>query len=95
MRTIDALNGEWSVECIGCAIVSKEATPIGGLIKETPNFVLHQDPKIPIKNFLIIATKNHIKSIAELSKNKTLNFLNYVTMQEKRLNHLMILLTVS
>ncbi|MCL2323738.1 MAG: HIT family hydrolase, partial [Oscillospiraceae bacterium] len=63
----DALNGKWTVKCIGCAIVSKEVTPIGGLIKETQNFVLHQDPEIPIKNFLIIAAKKHIKSIVELS----------------------------
>ena len=67
MRTVNALNGEWVVECIGCAIASKKVIPIGGLIKETSNFVLHQDPEIPIKNFLIIAAKNHIKSIAELS----------------------------
>ena len=54
-------------DCIGCAITSRELTPPGGIIKETPNFILHQDPEIPIKNFLIINTKRHIQSIAQLS----------------------------
>lgn len=67
MRKISAINGEWIIECIGCSIASKEVTPIGGVIKETSNFILHQDPEIPIKNFLIIASKRHIQSIAQLS----------------------------
>lgn len=68
-------------ECIGCAIASKKVVPTGGLIKETSNFILHQDPEIPIKNFLIITSKKHIHSIAELSKeeNTELSYLAYQT----------------
>ena len=85
MRTIDALNGEWTVECIGCSIVSKEYTPIGGLIKETQNFVLHQDPEIPIKNFLIIASKKHVKSIAELTEAENTELFNLCYQARKAL----------
>ena len=53
--------------CMGCAIASGELTPIGGIIAETPNFILVQDPEIPIKNFLVINSKRHIQSIAQLS----------------------------
>jgi diadenosine tetraphosphate (Ap4A) HIT family hydrolase len=61
----DILNKEW--ECIGCGIGAGKITPPGGVIVETKNFVLHQDPEVPIKGFLIIASKAHIKSISELS----------------------------
>jgi diadenosine tetraphosphate (Ap4A) HIT family hydrolase len=54
-------------ECVGCAIAAKVIEPPGSLILETKNFVLHQDPVIPIKGFLIIASKKHISSIAQLS----------------------------
>ena len=70
----DILNNEFEVECIGCALVNKILTPIGGIIKETENFILHQDPEIPIKGFLIIASKQHIKSITQLSKLQALEF---------------------
>jgi diadenosine tetraphosphate (Ap4A) HIT family hydrolase len=37
---------------------------------ETQNFILHQDPEIPIKGFLIVAAKRHIRSMAELSQDE-------------------------
>jgi diadenosine tetraphosphate (Ap4A) HIT family hydrolase len=63
----DILNKEWECHCIGCAIGSGDIIPPGGLIFETENFVLHQDPEVPIKGFLIIASKAHIRSISELN----------------------------
>ena len=74
MKRIDILNNQFEVECIGCALVNKDLVPIGGIIKETENFILHQDPEIPIKGFLIIASKQHIKSITQLSKSQALEF---------------------
>jgi len=74
MKRTDILNNEFEVECIGCALADKSFVPIGGIIKETENFILHQDPEIPIKGFLIIASKQHIKSIAQLSKSQALEF---------------------
>ena len=67
MKRKDILNNEYEVECIGCALGDKRLIPIGGIIQETERFILHQDPDIPIKGFLIIASKQHVKSIAELS----------------------------
>jgi len=63
----DILNNEWSCKCIGCSIGNGEVNPPGGLIAETKNFVLHQDPEVPIKGFLIIASKKHIQSIAQIT----------------------------
>jgi len=74
MKRTDILNNEFEFDCIGCALVNNSLIPIGGIIKETDNFILHQDPEIPIKGFLIIASKQHIKSIAQLSKAQALEF---------------------
>ena len=74
MKRKDILNNEFEVECIGCALVDKTLIPIGGIIKETENFILHQDPEVPIKGFLIIASKLHVKAITELSKIQAAEF---------------------
>lgn len=63
----DIFGKEWDCKCIGCSIGNGEIIPPGEIIKSTENFVLHQDPEIPIKAFLIIASKKHIKSISELT----------------------------
>ena len=63
----DFLNNKWETHCIGCSIGAKEMVPLGGLIRETRNFCLHQDPEIPIKAFLVITAQKHISSISELS----------------------------
>lgn len=67
----DFMNNEWTCNCIGCSIGNGEIVPPGGIITDTKNFVLHQDPEVPIKGFLIIATKRHIKSISELSQEES------------------------
>lgn len=85
MRTVDAINGEWEIECIGCSIASKDVTPIGGIIKETANFVLHQDPEIPIKNFLIIASKKHVQSITQLTSQENLELFDLCYQARKAL----------
>ena len=68
MKMTDVLSNELEIDCIGCAIADKSLIPVGGHVKETDNFILHQDPEVPIKGFLIIASKRHIKSIAQLVK---------------------------
>lgn len=67
----DFMNNEWTCNCIGCSIGNGEIVPPGAIITDTKNFVLHQDPEVPIKGFLIIATKRHIKSISELSQEES------------------------
>ena len=68
----DFLNNEWDVKCVGCSIGCAEMIPPGGIIKETENFCVNQDPEIPIEGFFIIASKKHIKSITELNLDEML-----------------------
>lgn len=74
----DIMNNEWTCNCIGCSIGNGSISPPGGLIAETKNFVVHQDPEVPIKGFLIIATKKHIKSIVQLSQDESAELFNLV-----------------
>jgi diadenosine tetraphosphate (Ap4A) HIT family hydrolase len=67
----DILNREWTCQCIGCSIASGEVLSPGGIIAETKNFRLDQDPEIPIKGFLIISSKSHIRSISQLSSEES------------------------
>lgn len=62
----DFLGKEWDCKCMGCAMGTGEITPPGGVIASTENFIIHQDPEIPIPGFLIIASKKHIYSISQL-----------------------------
>jgi diadenosine tetraphosphate (Ap4A) HIT family hydrolase len=63
----DFMNNEWTIQCIGCSVGNGEMVPPGGIIFETKNFVLTQDPDVPLSGFLIVASKKHIRSITELS----------------------------
>ena len=67
----DILGKEWNCKCIGCSIGKGEIIPPGEIIMNTENFVLHQDPEIPIKAFLIIASKKHIKSLSEFTSEES------------------------
>jgi diadenosine tetraphosphate (Ap4A) HIT family hydrolase len=67
MKIIGLQNHEIECECVGCAIAAGELTPPGGIIAETANFILHQDPEVPIKGFLIVASRRHIRSMMEMS----------------------------
>ena len=67
MKIIDIQNHTIECQCVGCAIAAGELIPPGGIIAGTPSFVLHQDPEVPIKGFLIAASRRHIRSLAEMS----------------------------
>jgi len=69
---IDILGNQWNEKCMGCSMASGDSTAPGGIIKETANFILQQDLEIPIKGFMIIASKQHIKSITQLTKDQSL-----------------------
>jgi diadenosine tetraphosphate (Ap4A) HIT family hydrolase len=64
----DIFNHEWDCGCIGCSIAMGDVIPPGGVIAETKNFILHQELEVPIKAFLVITSKKHIKSIMQLTK---------------------------
>jgi len=66
----DIIGREIGLNCIGCSIADGSYVPPGGIIRETENFMLHQDPEIPIKGFLIIPSKRCMKSISEMSESE-------------------------
>ena len=68
MKTRDFLGNEWEIDCMGCAIVSDTMLVPGGVIKQTKNFRVHQDPLIPIIGFLVIASVRHVRSISEMTE---------------------------
>ncbi|MCL2704384.1 MAG: HIT family hydrolase [Defluviitaleaceae bacterium] len=74
MKGTDILGNDFDVECIGCALSDNTLVPVGGIIKETDNFILLQDIEVPIKGFLVIASKQHIKSFIELPKPQAVEF---------------------
>jgi diadenosine tetraphosphate (Ap4A) HIT family hydrolase len=68
MHITDIQNNKYTCDCLGCAIGAGEISPPGGLICESEHFVVHPDPEVPIRGFLIIATKKHIQSIVQMSE---------------------------
>ena len=66
MKTTDFLGQEWEMDCMGCAISHRAMLVPGGFICQTQYFVVHQDPLIPLPGFLVIASRRHIRSIAEM-----------------------------
>lgn len=78
MRFNDFMNNEWTCKCMGCSIGNGEIVTPGGVIAETRNFILHQDPEVPIKGFLIIGSKKHIKSISELNQEESAELFDLV-----------------
>ena len=67
MKITDILGRSWSVECIGCAIGASEMIPPGGVIAENDSFCMHQDPLVPLEGFLVIASRRHVQSLADLT----------------------------
>jgi diadenosine tetraphosphate (Ap4A) HIT family hydrolase len=83
------MGNELNFECLGCSIVNKNIIPPGGILFETKDFLIHQDPLIPIEGFLIITVKKHISSITELTndeRHKLIDLLNDGICLIKRLN---------
>jgi hypothetical protein len=64
--TRDFLGNEWPGRCMGCVIADQSMQPPGGYIRRGQYFDVHQDPLIPLPGFLVIASRRHIHSIAEM-----------------------------
>ena len=91
MTRIDIQNNDITCDCIGCAIAAGEIAPPGGVICESEHFVLHQDPEVPIRGFLIIASKQHIQSIAQMSEDEAAELFSLVyraRLSQKQLGHI-------
>jgi len=68
MKITDFLGQEWNIDCLGCAISDGTMAVPGGLIQNTQYFCVHQDPENPLEGFIVIASKRHIRSIAEMQE---------------------------
>lgn len=85
---IDILGKEWEYDCMGCAIAKHEIIPPGGFIYESDNFIISQDPEIPIKGFIIISTKVHINSFTQLNGSMKLELMDLLSDVIKNLKEL-------
>ncbi|MEG1363638.1 MAG: HIT domain-containing protein [Clostridia bacterium] len=86
---VDFLGNKLEFKCMGCAISSHEIIVPGGIIYEDNTFIIHQDPMVPIKGFIVITVKKHIKSITELNNEnqiKLIEFVNKIILYLKDLN---------
>ncbi|WP_042150410.1 HIT family protein [Paucisalibacillus sp. EB02] len=80
MRKITLSNGNTiEVECLSCAIVDGIIEPEGGVVVETEYFHAHQDVAYPIKGLVILASKRHITSFDELTREEKLDYIDILT----------------
>lgn len=64
--------------CTGCSVANKEISLVGGFIYETENFILLQDPEVPIKGFLIIQSKNHLRKLIDFNKKEQMELFELI-----------------
>ena len=84
----DFMNNEWKSECIACEIGKGNIIPPGGIIKETENFFIQQDLETPLKGFLVIVSKKHLKSIAQLTLDEVTELTNLIHKSRLALNEI-------
>jgi len=87
-EAIDFLGNHYTFNCMGCAMINHEIIPPGGFIYETNSFYLIQDPEVPIKGFLIINSKKHLKSITEFTKEERMELIELTNIAIKALKDL-------
>ncbi len=68
MEMTDILQQTWRIDCLGCAIATASVVPPGGMIAEKRSCYVHQDPEVPLVGFLVLGTKRHVQSLAELTE---------------------------
>lgn len=89
-KMVDFLGNTYEYECMGCSIEKGEIVPPGGIIYEDEYFILAQDPEIPIEGFIIINTKRHINSFAEMNEKERINFIELLHKSVKAIKELNI-----
>ena len=72
-KVIDIFGKEIEFDCMGCDIANHKLVPPGGYIYEDDFINVCADPEIPIKGFLVLGIKKHIKSINEMTKDERIN----------------------
>jgi len=80
MRKISLSSGETvNVDCLSCAITSRQIEPAGGIVTETDFFHAHQDVAYPIKGLIILASKRHIHCFDELNNEEKMDYIQLLT----------------
>ncbi len=64
--------------CLGCSLHRGDRNTIGGVIAASHHFEVRQDYAVPIPGFMIIASKRHVKSLDEFSKEERADFIEFV-----------------
>ena len=95
MNRKDILGNEIKSECVGCAIARGEVNLPGGIIYDGESIILATDPEIPIPGFLIITSKRHIQSFAELTADERTEIGNTIAIAERAIKDLKIAETVT
>lgn len=90
-EAVDILGRKWKYNCMSCAIAKGELELPGGLIFEDEYITIGADTEIPLNGFIIIATKRHVNSISELSKNERYDLIDYIAKMIKALKELNII----
>ena len=54
-------------KCMACEIASGAYVPPGGIIFQTEDYMVHQDPYVAIPGFFIISPKRHIYSVDQMT----------------------------
>ncbi len=61
------------VSCIACAIINKKFKTATVAISD--HFDAHQDYRVPIPGFIIVASKRHVHGVDEFTKNERHDFI--------------------
>ena len=72
-KAINILGEEIEFDCMGCDIANHKLVPPGGYIYENDFVNVCADPEIPIKGFLVLGIKKHLKSITEMTNEERIN----------------------
>ena len=77
-------------KCTGCSVSNKEIPLVGGFIYETENFILLQDPEVPLKGFLIVQAKKHLNSLINFNEEQQIELIKLINKSRMALNELNI-----
>lgn len=94
-EAIDILGRKWKYECMSCDIAKGKLELPGGLIYEDKYITVGADTEIPLNGFIIIATKRHVNSIADLNTIERHELIDYIAKVIKALKELNIVQEVT
>ena len=75
---IDIRGNKRLVDCLSCAIEKGEVARYGGSIASTLYFDAHQDWEIPIPGFVILASRRHLQSVDEFTREERADFIDFI-----------------